>query len=195
MIPKIIHTTFAEHPKENIHYFWNTVLKHTPDWEHRIYQDPRKPEAWKLTSPYWHLCKTGATRANLVRLEALWLYGGIYLDSDIELIRPIDELTNLSVFAVMESNNILGNAVIGAEPRHPAVKSALDVLISVLQTDYRPPIGPLSLTLAWLNREDVTKLPKHTFYPYSYFEKHRRYEDFSKNKNTFGVHHWNATWN
>lgn len=195
MLPKIIHRTLQEHPPENTKYFWETVLKHTKSWSHFTYQDPRNPEEWDMTSKYWHLCKNGATRANLIRLEALYKFGGIYLDSDIELIRPIDDLLDLECFAVYEQGKRLANGVMGSTSNHPAIKAALDVLIDKLHTNYSPPIGPTTLTLAWKDRTDVSKLNSETFYPYYYTEKHRAKEDFSKNPNTYGVHHWNAAWN
>jgi mannosyltransferase OCH1-like enzyme len=195
MIPKILHTTLHEFPPENTKYFWQTVTKHTPGWDHRIHQDPRDPEVWDMTSRYWHLCKNGATRANLVRLEALYKFGGIYIDSDIELIRPIDSLLNLECFSVYLFDKRLANGVMGSVPEHPAIKKALDVLIDVLHTDYTPPIGPISLTKAWEGRTDVSKLNAELFYPYLWTEMHRRNEDFSKNPNTLGVHHWNKAWN
>jgi mannosyltransferase OCH1-like enzyme len=197
MIPKILHTTLHEHPPENTKYFWETVLRHTAGWDHRIHQDPRDPKVWDMTSKYWNLCKNGATRANLVRLEALYKFGGIYLDSDIELIRPIDDLLNLNCFSVYlkKNHNRLANGVMGSIPEHPAIKIALEVLIETLQTNYIPPIGPSSLTKAWLGRTDVTRVDSDAFYPYLWTEMHRRNEDFSKNPNTYGVHHWNAAWN
>lgn len=195
MLPRIIHRTLQEVPPENTKYFWETVIKYTPGWNHKTHQDPRDPKEWEMTSPYWHLCKNGATRANLVRLEALYKFGGIYLDSDIELIRPIDDLLNLECFAVYEVKKRIANGVMGSMPEHPAIKQALDVLIETLHTNYNPPIGPTSLTKAWKNRTDVVILNPETFYPYYYTEKHKAKDDFSKNPNTYGVHHWNAAWN
>lgn len=197
MIPKIVHTTLHEHPPQNTIFFWKTVVKNTPGWDHRVHQDPRDPNYWDMTSKYWNLCKTGATRANLVRLEALYKFGGIYLDSDIELIRPIDSLLKLSCFSVYlrKDSDRLANGVMGSIPEHPAIKKALDVLIEILHTDYTVPIGPISLTKSWENRNDVSRLESDLFYPYLWTEMHRAKENFLKNPKTLGVHHWNKAWN
>lgn len=193
MIPRIIHRTLPAQPNDLMAHCWRTVLTLTDGWEHRTYQSPRNPADWPMTAPWWEFCEDNAMQADLVRLEALWNHGGIYLDADVELLKPLDSLLDGGPFAAWENSSQLCNAVIGAEPHHPAVREAIEVLISEVKKGM-PPVGPRALTAAWRFRDDVRLLPRESFYPYGYWEKERAGEDFTQVEGCFGVHHWAATW-
>ena len=193
MIPRILHRTLPAQPPELMVRCWDTVLENTDGWEHRTYQSPRDPADFPLTGHLWHLCRDNGQQADFVRLEVLYREGGVYLDADVELLRPLDRLLGLEAFACYEDAVWLGNAVVGAVPGHPALLDAIDFLERWVRTT-PPPSGPKALTEAWKGRRDVTLLPQHTFYPYLYNEMHRAGEDFSVNPETLGVHHWARTW-
>lgn len=53
--------------------------------------------------------------ADFIRLFALYNYGGIYLDSDVEVIKPYDDLLHLPYFIGLESKEYFEAATIGAE--------------------------------------------------------------------------------
>jgi hypothetical protein len=70
---------------------------------------------------------------DFIRMWALYNYGGIYLDSDVEVLQSLDPLLNNKAFTGIENvyseeeGRIgLGTAIIGAEPGNPWVKRILD---------------------------------------------------------------------
>jgi len=193
MIPRILHRTLPATPAPIMDKCWESVLKHCEGWELRTYQSPRDANDWPMTRRLWGYCKDNAMQADLVRLEALWNLGGIYLDADVELLHPLDDLLDGGPFAAWEDANQLCNAVIGAPPKHPAIRDALDVLEVQIQIG-APPVGPKSLTQSWTERDDVRLLPRESFYPYGYWEKERAADDFTEVEGCYGVHHWAATW-
>jgi len=193
MIPKILHRTLPAIPTPVMDMCWETMQHHLKGWDLRTYQSPRDPEDWPATAPFWGYCQDNAMQADLVRLEALWDHGGVYLDADIELLHPLDSLLDGEPFAAWEDSRQLCNAVIGAPPRHPAVAAALRYLEREVKLGL-PPVGPRALTAAWHSRDDVRLLPRESFYPYGYWEKHRAGEDFTQLDGCYGVHHWQATW-
>jgi hypothetical protein len=65
--------------------------------------------------------------SNYVRLDVLKKFGGIYLDTDIEVVKPFDELLEHELFLGFMWDCNLGTAVIGATPEHPIVSGILDV--------------------------------------------------------------------
>jgi len=71
---------------------WERACTLHPDWEHVTWRDPIDPDQFPLTSPYWARCHNGAQLAGLVRLEDLWHRGGVYLDADVYVLRPFDDL-------------------------------------------------------------------------------------------------------
>ena len=48
-----------------------------------------------------------------VRVWALYNYGGIYLDTDFQIIKPIDELLEKNVILGVENKEYVGTAIMG----------------------------------------------------------------------------------
>src|SRR4029079_13347754 len=97
------------------------------DWILMTHRDPLEAEKWPETADLWGKCRNGAELADLVRLEALWRWGGIYVDSDCEPFRPLDSLLGVPAFAAWEDSRSVPNAVLGAAPGHPAIRKCLDL--------------------------------------------------------------------
>ena len=117
MIPKIIHFCWLsddEYPKliKKCIESWKNKL---PDYE-LILWDTKK---FDLNSTIWTKqafeAKKYAFAADYIRLYAVYTYGGIYLDSDVEVLKKFDSLLNLPYFAGLEQNEIIEAAVFGAE--------------------------------------------------------------------------------
>lgn len=192
LIPRLIWRTVPEHTTDEVEAFWDHVVELHPGWRCVTMREPLEPYAFPITSPRWGDCTAGAQRAGLVRLELLYRYGGVYLDSDVELYRPLDSLRYCSAFAAWEDAHTIPDAVLGAVPRHRAIARCIDVALDVL-TDGPWASGPGVTTAVLRDRDDVLLLPPSSFYPYHYSERHRRNEDH-RAPYVFGAHHWHASW-
>jgi mannosyltransferase OCH1-like enzyme len=73
--------------------------------------------------------KKYAFAADFVRLYAVYTFGGIYLDMDIEVIKPFDDLLNQEYFIGMESKEGFEAAVLGFEKGSDVIKTCLDFYI------------------------------------------------------------------
>lgn len=207
MIPLILHRTVPAAVDAQLEEWWqrwgdqhNTPLH---GWEHRTWRDPLDPDDFPITSPVWHRCTSGAQLAGLVRLEVLWWHGGIYVDADVEPVPNgprLDALLHVGpCFVCTEDGEHLTDAVIGAEPQHPAIYAAMHR--ARLMLDEPDPVpnaaatGPLNLTAVWRGRDDVTVLAARAFYPFSYLDRvvqdRRPASDFP---DSFGVHRWRFSW-
>lgn len=111
MIPKIIHRVVPRNTTRLMDHCWQSVLKNTPDFIHYTHYDD---EEYSMVGDFLPLCEKGAFRADLIRLEALYKYGGIYLDSDIELYENLEELLNTDFFVCKEDDHFIVNGVIGS---------------------------------------------------------------------------------
>ena len=118
-IPKVIHYCWfggGEIPEEYYTYIqgWKKIL---PDYEfkkwdesncelncNRFVQAAYEKRKWAYVSDYF-------------RLKALYEYGGIYLDTDVEVYKKFDDLLEYSFFCGYIWDCLIGTAVIGAE-RH-----------------------------------------------------------------------------
>lgn len=121
MIPMKIHTCwFGPHPKppiiERCLATWREQL---PDYEIierneqnfdidccAYVRDAYKSGKWAFVTDY-------------VRLWALYNYGGIYMDADVEVLKPFDRFLHHRAFTGHEIDDLWLTAVLGAEPGHP----------------------------------------------------------------------------
>ena len=205
MIPARLIRTVAEHTDDATEALWAKACDLHPGWEHVTYRDPINPEWFPLTSKYWGRCKNGAQLAGLIRLEALLHAGGIYIDSDVDLVRPLTPLRPLSAFACYEDPGVIPDAVLGAEAGHDAIQAclrlALDRLASA-STDWRTgndpwATGPGVTTTVFPGRDDVLLLPPAAFYPVHYAPRDtlgHRLDTYRPEPWVFGVHRWAWSW-
>ena len=106
MIPKIIHLTWfsgEEFPpklKDCINT-WKCVL---PDFEIKLWN---MEMALSLNIPYVNEAldaKKWAFAGDVIRAYAVWKYGGVYMDTDIYLLKRFDEFLKYPIVFFMETN-------------------------------------------------------------------------------------------
>lgn len=143
MIPKIIHFCWfsGEEYPGIVKKCLKSWRKKLPDYTIRIWDK----DSFDFNSiPY---VKEGmaahkwAVAADYVRLYALYTEGGIYLDSDVEIIKSFDCFLNQPFFTGTEPYVRNGQvyfdiegAIIGAEKGHPFLKECLDYYHNVHYT-------------------------------------------------------------
>lgn len=130
MIPKIIHRTVPRETTELMDYSWETIKKYTPDYIHMTHYDD---DEYLYIQNTLTLCEKGAFRADLIRLEVLYRFGGIYLDSDVELYRNIDELLEYDFFTCKEDNKYIINAIIGAKEKNEHIFNLLEFSKNIVE--------------------------------------------------------------
>lgn len=65
--------------------------------------------------------------SDYVRLYALRHYGGIYLDTDVEVTKSLDKFLNHAVFMGFEDGkNVANGLIFGSEKNHPLLKVLMD---------------------------------------------------------------------
>ena len=204
MISRRLIRSVPEHTSDQVEQWWTEACAMHPGWEHVTYRDPIDPDLFPITPPHWHRCTSGAQLAGLVRLEALAQGGGVWLDSDVELYRPLTPLLGVAAFAGWEDHEVVPDAVLGATAGHPAIAACLGLAIERLlsgSTDWRTGpgawgTGPGVTTTILPGRDDVLLLPPGSFYPVHYSQK-KRADWAAVRKETpwaFGAHHWDASW-
>lgn len=137
-----------------IHYFYDDIdiwkknaspqfrmcyaswLKFCPDYEIKLWHTemPEFEEILKR-SKFVRECykrKLWAFIADYIRHYALFNYGGIYLDTDVQLIKSLDDYTDKAFFCSIEGDfykkkNLLESAVMGGEKGHNIFRKMLDI--------------------------------------------------------------------
>lgn len=139
--------------------------------------------------------KLWAKAADYLRIHYLNELGGIYTDSDCELIpgKNFDALLGNAMFVGREKNNYVSNAIIGAEAGHP-------ILADYLRTVERNFIGSGDLIfgpgMLLFNEKiqfkplgEVTIYPPHLFLPYDH-----QTGEMCRNEETILTHWFNKSW-
>ena len=112
--------------------------------------------------------KSYAFASDYYRLMLIYRHGGIYLDTDVEVIRPLDCLLENKLFFGYEDNVLINAAVMGGQPENRMVAELLNAYDSMIGYETIPRI----LT-KFLNSKDSVELldvkvyPSCTFYPFN----------------------------
>jgi FkbM family methyltransferase len=192
MIPHIIHFSVPRHINPSQQAAIDLAQQQNPGWEIKVWQDPINPSGFRLAK-YWANVNSGAQLADLIRLEVVFRHGGIYLDSDIRVVRSLDGLArHCDFFVCSENGNVATNAAFGAVAGHPALDRLIcELLESPPDWSLGPEIttGPGLFTRVLKWRKDITILPRVTFYPYYVHELPK-----PPGPATYGVHLWAGSW-
>lgn len=150
-------------------------------------------EKWAFVSDYF-------------RLKVVEEHGGIYLDIDVELLKPLDDLLELDGFMgfeLGESNCIATGLGFGAVANHPIVKALKE------NYEYSPFIKPdgtfdtmpcpqrdtkvlVEYGLKQNNQKQI--IGGITFFPSDYFSPIGFFGEQNFSDNTYSIHHFNASW-
>jgi mannosyltransferase OCH1-like enzyme len=157
-----------------------------PAWDLRLWVDGNLPSGLRNPAAY-ELDRHPVERADILRLELLYQYGGVYLDADLECVKPIDGLLDgIDFFGMYIKPGRVTNTVIGSVPGHPILDQALSEI-----TPQEPGArfdktksGPVFLDGVVKQFPPITMFPRATFYPITP-EEHRE---------AYAIHHCARTW-
>lgn len=215
MIPKIIHLCWLSgdpYPKK-VAKCINTWKKKMPDYEIILWDRNR----FDINTSIWvkqaFEKKKYAFAADYIRFYALYHMGGIYLDSDVEILKSFDDMLDLPYFIGAEKSQIPEAAVIGAEKgcdwigkcleyynNRPFIKEdgSLDINvvphIIVNQSSQLKPIRILSvndsLNIRNMDMNKEVLVFNDSFFSPKLFDSRR----IEITPNTYAIHHFNNTW-
>jgi mannosyltransferase OCH1-like enzyme len=195
VIPRVIHHVWVGDPMpdrltayvrtwRDLHPGWDHVMWSSFDWldNQHLYDNA------EAITPH-----VGQLRADLARYEILHRHGGVYVDCDMEALRPIDDLLGVQCFAGWETDGVwVNNAVLGCVPGHPLMRDLIDAAPASIEQNAgcRPNrmTGPHLLT-PLARRHGITVHPSSFFYPYHFTQVGSRSHDY---RDAYAAHHW---WN
>lgn len=140
-----------------------------------------------------------AMASDAVRAKILYEEGGIYMDTDMELLKPLDEFLRYDNFAGFESSRWLGSAIMGAQVKSPWAKAIFEAYRRMKKWTEAPNVHLISILaremygvqLDGTGREykGFVTFDRGVFYPIHYATR----ED-GRTEETVGVHHFSSTW-
>lgn len=192
MIPKLIHHIWVGgsplseksqsliagarllHPDYDFRFWDETNVSISPLFVRRCYEK----KLWAFVSDY-------------LRFQLLFEYGGIYLDTDMEVLKSLDPLLECDGFSGLNrQRDAIYCGIIGAVPRNPLIGKILKAYDN-LPVDVLP-TSPQMFTRAFKEREDSSFriYPYQTFYPIEEGEVATP-EALSS---AYTNHHWDESW-
>jgi mannosyltransferase OCH1-like enzyme len=187
-----------------IHYVWvggkpltplaqrciNSWHKYAPGYLIKRWDETNSP----MTHPYvqtMYTQKKWAFVSDYIRFAVLAREGGVYLDTDQELLKPLDTFLDQVGFVGQSRSGQIESSIIGAVPDAPFIKKALqfydtDTTYSTSNT------SPLILESAIMaaGKHQVRVYEATYFHPIAegeYVTDHIR-------ATAYGIHHWAESW-
>lgn len=143
-------------------------------------------------------------KSDLIRYEAMYHVGGLYVDTDFECLKPFDDLHHALDFYIGIAYDYRGqfsvlNGLMASVPGHPILGRAIELLHNrpFVGTDSLGYSGPHFLTNVIL---DVTKhhasrivaFPVSYFYPMPHEAKLKK--EYWIVRESYALHHWKKSW-
>lgn len=159
----------------------------------KFVENAYKSKAWAFVSDY-------------ARLKIIYEEGGIYLDTDVEVVKNLDNLlNNKCYFGVQQCDKLVATGLgFGAEPKNATIRAMLKVYEEIdfdkkNKNEFLCPILNTNILLnyGYKYKDEIIHLNnnKITIYPPKYFDPIAPGD--SKNlicDDTYSIHHYNASW-
>jgi Mannosyltransferase OCH1 and related enzymes len=200
MIPKIIHYCwFGPNPFPDIVKMCIDTWKvHLPDYKFMLWNENNSPMSHPFVQAAYSKGKY-AFVSDYIRIWAVNKYGGIYLDTDMYVIKPFEKLLYDEVFFGYEDEkNTINAAIFGSIQDSIFLNVLLEEYNNVkIVYDFTEITIPIIATNTFnkLKEKDNIKIYNYkTFYPLP--QKRRRSKRFLKyaSNETYTIHLWNVSW-
>jgi len=206
MIPKAIHYCWFgknEKPNEILNYIetWKLCC---PDYEIREWNEDNFDIHSNRYVEQAYESKKWAFVTDYVRLYAIYNYGGIYMDTDVEVVRSFDEFLQYSGFTGFEIAEHPLTGTMACEKGNPLIGKVLDSYRNRL---FIKEDGSFDLTTNIIPFRDVCYeygykmnnqlqiIDNFAIYPSDFFCAYNfEKKEFEMTKNTCTVHHFAGSW-
>lgn len=195
-----------------IHYIWigggqldknskiciNTCRRHMVDYKIVMWNESNlKLNQYLKDNRFFRECyklKLWAFASDYLRLRILYEYGGIYLDTDVEVVKKFDDLLDTDFFIGLEKDDFIGTGIIAAEKGNAKIKKLLDFYdADIWKVDYIN--NPIIFRHVIDSNQDLFANAK--IYPRSYFAPYSPDIDCNNlvdAKDTYAIHWYNMNW-
>ena len=206
MIPKRIHYCWfggKQKPQSVLNYI-ESWKKYCPDYEITEWNETNFDVHYNRYCKEAYESKKWAFVSDIARLSALYQEGGIYMDTDVEVVKPLDDLLKDKVFFGFESPIYVATNMIGACKGNQFISTllkaydnrrfinedgSLDTTTNVNCTTKSAKEIGLILNGKQQIIEGITFYPQEYFSPYDYITGR-----ITKSNLTYTIHWFAQTW-
>jgi len=208
MIPRVIHYCwFGEAKKsklvEHCLQSWRRVL---PDYDIKEWNEYNFDISINRYCREAYECGKWAFVSDFVRLYVLYQYGGIYLDTDVEVLKPLDQFLGHAAFSGFEDREHIPTGIMGAQAGNKWIGELLAYyrdrsfvmpdgtydttpnvkIITEMAKQYH---GFVADNEYQIIKYDVHIYPQEWFCPFSYADG-----KLNITKNTYTIHYFAGSW-
>lgn len=206
MIPKVIHYCwFGENPLPgDVKKCIESWKKYCPDYEIKRWDETNFEINCHPFIKAAYAAKAWAFVSDYARLKIIYENGGIYLDTDVELVKRLDTLLDNPCYVGIQANEYLCNTGLGfgAVQFSPAVRAMLEKYDHItFDADKKNTFACPWLndevihSLGYKNSDSVVRLANVTVYPPRYFDPYPSGVNESLfNDDTISIHHYASSW-
>lgn len=207
-IPKVIHQIWLGSAFPEKYRAWaNSWKKYNPDWEYRLWTDADVDDLdVKCRAVYDSISNYGA-KSDILRYHILNMYGGVYVDTDFECVKSLDDLVRFDfITGIGYSPSVeLYVGFIASTPHHPIMQRVVSsithnitndaILKNILKATSSYFFTENFFKVMDTYKERVITLPPDYLYPFPNAKGHRL-KDGTKyvKKCSYAIHHWATSW-
>ena len=139
-----------------------------------------------------------------IRLKVLFENGGIYMDTDVEVCKPLDSFLEEQAFSGFENNHQIPTGIMASEKGHPFIGRLLNYYNGrhFLKKDGSQDITTnvetitnIALENGFVPNNERQTVCGMTFYPHDYFcPKSHETGELLCTENTVCIHHFDGSW-
>ena len=216
MIPKIIHYCwFGGNPLPALAVKCiESWKKYLPDYEIKEWNEDNFDVHSSQYSSEAYQAKKYAYVSDYARFWALYNEGGLYFDTDVEIIKPLDDIIAKGSFMACEKDGngaegypeVNPGIVLASTPQHPLIKEIVNLYNSLSFTkenpgsvteDYKTVVNYTSEILikhGLTTAQGIQQIEEFTIYPKEYFNPLEHINQLKITNNTRTIHHFAGTW-
>ena len=208
-IPPLFHMIWLgdnEMPRIYNEYIRSWALTYT-DCKFMLWHDKNIPQDL-VTGDFIYKIDNVVCKADILRYEIVYKYGGIYVDMDFLSIHRMPHEVFFGTFFGCESPSTISIGIFGSYPQNPLFLEILKVIPQNIATiGYSDPnisklSGPQFLTglsrMAPSMFKEVKYYGAHHFYKYTFQDKAAGkpfvFEDYAGDTTIYGIHMWGHSW-
>ena len=205
---------------KTIHYCWfgknpepalmkqciESWKKYLPDYKLMLWNEENFDIESNLFVKQAYESKKWAFVSDYVRFYALYYYGGIYMDTDVEVLKSLNPFLKHSAFTGFENETLIPTGIIGSQKGHVWAGEILHFYenISFIDDNGNLRVQPNTAVITKLTKEKYNFIDKNSFqklengiviYPKDYFCPKNYYDGkIELTENTYTIHHFSGSW-
>ena len=141
--------------------------------------------------------KLWAFVSDYIRIKVLYNYGGIYLDTDMEIVKKLDNLLDTDMFLGYENEDTMSFGIVGVKPKHKVFEKMYNFYQDEI---WKSPLHIITSIFTEILVEEydgkyeennIKIYPREYFYPFNHDEE---FTPKCTTENTYAIHWWGKSW-